>query len=82
MVAQQLSQGRSNVLHTRQWWNVLLANPAGYLPDTAGALEITLQLPEMSLLEFGPGWLRHWLFWLLLPSIVLGFYWRWRWKLV
>lgn len=82
LVAQQLGDLRSNVLHTRQWWNVLLANPAGYLPDAAGSLEITLQLPETALLGFGPGWLNHWLFWFLVPSIVLGFYWRWRWKLV
>lgn len=73
---------KSNILHARQWWNVLLANPAGYLPDAAGDLEITVQLPEPDLLGFGPGWLNHWLFWFLVPSVVLGFYWRWRWKLV
>lgn len=77
-VTHQLDQGRSNVLHSRRWWNVLLANPAGYLPDAAGDLEITAQLPEPRLLGVGPGWLNHWLFWLLVPSIVLGFYWRWK----
>jgi hypothetical protein len=49
-----------DVVAKRQWWNALLGNPAGYLPDTAAADAVTFELPRRELLGFGPGWLRGW----------------------
>jgi hypothetical protein len=45
-------------LHTRVWWNALLGNPAGYLPDGAALEEVGLALPGREVLSFGPGWAR------------------------
>jgi len=44
----------------RHWWNLLIGNPAGYLPDDAGVERIQLDLPAEQYLPFGPLWLRAW----------------------
>lgn len=50
------------VIHKHQWWNWLMANPVGYLPDDALLESIDIGLPEQQFLVFGPGWLRGWMF--------------------
>lgn len=47
-------------LHKRQWWNALIGNPAGYLPDDAPVDWIELDLPERQYLPLGPAWARSW----------------------
>lgn len=48
----------AEVVHKRVWWNRLLGNPAGYLPDGAALDELHLGVPEREILPFGPGWAR------------------------
>lgn len=48
-------------IEKRRWWNVLVGNPAGYLPDQGPAERVTVHLPEQSYLPFGPGWARSWI---------------------
>lgn len=48
------------VLHKEQWWNALLANPAGYLPPESPVEDATLSLPYREYLPWGPDWLRAW----------------------
>ena len=48
------------VVHKRQWWNWLMENPAGYLPDDAPVDEIRVDLPERELFTIGPAWMRGW----------------------
>lgn len=48
------------VIHKRQWWNALIANPAGYLPDDALLDRVDLQFPALEVIAFGPSWLRSW----------------------
>lgn len=48
------------VLHKRRWWNALLGNPAGYLPDTAAVDSIRIGLPRITYLPVGPEWARGW----------------------
>lgn len=48
------------VVHKRQWWNWLMGNPAGYLPDDAPVDEIRVDLPKRQLLTVGPSWMRGW----------------------
>lgn len=48
------------VVHRRRWWNLLLANPAGYLPDAAPVDAVRLGLPRQSFVAFGPDWLGYW----------------------
>jgi len=50
------------VIHKRQWWNWLMANPAGYLPDDAAIYSVDIDLPEQQILDFGPGWMHGWMF--------------------
>jgi hypothetical protein len=47
-------------IHKRQWWNLLVGNPAGYLPDDAGVERIEVDLAPNEYLPFGPAWLRQW----------------------
>jgi hypothetical protein len=48
----------ASTLHKQTWWNALLGNPAGYLPDDATVEEINLALPQREVLSFGPSWAR------------------------
>jgi hypothetical protein len=47
-------------IHKRQWWNALIGNPLGYLPDSSRLEWIELGLPQREYLPFGPAWLRAW----------------------
>lgn len=48
------------VLHKREWWNWLFANPAGYLPPDAPIERIGIGLPKRQVIAAGPDWLRGW----------------------
>jgi len=50
------------VIHDRRWWNFLMANPLGYLPEDLATRAIHIGLPERRYLDFGPDWLRGWMF--------------------
>ncbi|HJT13682.1 MAG TPA: hypothetical protein VJ790_13765 [Dongiaceae bacterium] len=45
----------------RQWWNTIVGNPAGYLPEQGPIESVTIALPERQYLPIGPQWLRSWL---------------------
>ena len=47
-------------IHKRQWWNALVGNPVGYLPDSSPLEWVELGLPEKEYLPVGPSWLRAW----------------------
>lgn len=47
-------------LHKRQDWNLLIGNPAGYLPEESPVEAVMLALPHREMLPFGPAWLRGW----------------------
>lgn len=46
------------ILHQYQWWNILFANPAGYIPDQANLESVEIAIPENQYLNFGPDWMR------------------------
>ena len=48
-------------IEKRQWWNAIIGNPAGYLPEQGPIERVTIALPERQYLPIGPGWLRSWL---------------------
>jgi hypothetical protein len=60
------------------WWNRLHGNPGGYLPAPGEVAAVRLDLPQPSVLPFGPDWLRGWLpltlLLLLVFSLLLKFY--------
>jgi hypothetical protein len=47
-------------IHKREWWNLLLGNPAGYLPDQGPLERIDLDIPAKEYLPVGPDWLKAW----------------------
>ncbi|MFZ5654182.1 MAG: hypothetical protein ACOY42_07280 [Pseudomonadota bacterium] len=48
------------VVEPRRWWNALIGNPAGYLPDAGPVARIEIDLPRRHLWRRGPDWLRGW----------------------
>lgn len=48
------------VIHKRHWWNLLIANPAGYVPDHLPFERIKLAMPQQRFLPVGPEWMRGW----------------------
>lgn len=44
------------VVHKKQWWNALLGNPAGYIPEGAALERVEIGLAKRRYLGFGPGW--------------------------
>ncbi|MGH6921105.1 MAG: alkaline phosphatase family protein, partial [Geminicoccaceae bacterium] len=68
------------VVHQRRWWNTLLGNPAGYLPNPGDVDAIELALPKREFLPFGPDWLRGWIPFffavVIIVSLLLKFLWR------
>ena len=49
------------VIHKKAWWNALIGNPLGYLPDDAPIERVEIGLPERQYLPIGPDWARNWL---------------------
>ena len=50
------------IIHKKKWWNLLMANPIGYLPDDGKTDVIHISLPEPVMIRAGPGWMRGWMF--------------------
>lgn len=50
------------VIHKKRWWNVLMANPIGYLPEQSQADQIRIELPQQAFIGLGPQWMRGWMF--------------------
>lgn len=48
------------VVHKRQWWNSLVSNPAGYLPQDIDLNRVQVALPRREFLPFGSDWMRGW----------------------
>ena len=58
-------------IHKKQWWNMLVGNPLGYLPSEGEIEAIAFDLPERDYLGFGPDWLRPW-YMLFFTVLVIG----------
>jgi uncharacterized membrane protein (DUF106 family) len=56
------------------WWNALIGNPLGYLPEASPINRIGIGLMENQYLSFGPGWLRGWLAPFLLAVLVVSLF--------
>lgn len=50
------------IIHKRQWWNWLVANPIGYIPEEAVVEAVEFDLPTQQFLSLGPDWMRGWVF--------------------
>ena len=50
------------IIHKKKWWNLLMANPIGYLPDDGNTDVIHIDLPAQVIIDFGPAWMHGWMF--------------------
>lgn len=48
------------ILVKRRWWNLLIGNPAGYLPAEGPVESLEMALPARQLIDVGPAWARSW----------------------
>lgn len=71
----------ARVMHARKWWNVLLANPAGYLGEHASAAQFEFNTPTQVIINWGPGWMRGWLFAFLLFLVLFSVAFKILWKI-
>ena len=62
----------SPVVHKKQWWNSLIANPAGYLPAASNVDALRIGLTKQTVLAFGPGWMQGWMFTFFLAFLVFA----------
>jgi len=61
------------IVHKKRWWNILVANPLGYLPEDGVTDTIHINLPEAVIIESGPAWIRGWMFSFLLSLLLSSF---------
>jgi hypothetical protein len=70
----------TSVIHHKQWWNYLFANPAGYLDASVNIGRFEFNTPTQIIINWGPGWMRGWLFaflsLLVLFSVGIKVVWR------
>lgn len=50
------------IIHKERWWNLLMANPIGYLPEDSPIDAIEIGLKPQVFLAIGPDWIRGWMF--------------------
>lgn len=50
------------IIHKQKWWNLLMANPLGYLPQDGETDVIHINLPATVIIASGPDWMRGWMF--------------------
>jgi hypothetical protein len=50
------------IIHKKRWWNLLMANPLGYLPQEGETRVVRIELPEKIIIGAGPDWMRGWMF--------------------
>ncbi|MDX2417069.1 MAG: hypothetical protein QNK19_06380 [Xanthomonadales bacterium] len=50
------------IIHKKRWWNLLMANPLGYLPENGKTDVIHIDLREAVIIDSGPAWMRGWMF--------------------
>ena len=71
----------TRVLHKKQWWNLLVANPAGYLHDAAMFASVEFNTPTQVIINWGPGWMRGWLFAFMLFLVLFSVAFKILWKI-
>jgi hypothetical protein len=61
------------VIHKKRWWNMLMANPLGYLPKGGKTDVIYIDLPEAVVIRSGPDWVRGWMFSFFMSFLLSSF---------
>ncbi len=72
---------RSDIVHKFTFYNWLIGNQDGYLPDSLPVDQIRLALDARALVPIGPAWVHGWEFCFFLVLIVVSVVFKLRWKL-
>jgi len=48
------------IVHQRAWWNSLIGNPNGYLPEQSDIQAVEFAIPRQKYLSIGPVWAHGW----------------------
>ncbi len=62
----------SKLVERRRWWNLLIGNPMGYLPENSRVDRLTFGFVPLQLHGVGPPWLRSWVAPFFISLIVLS----------
>jgi len=62
----------SIIIHKKQWWNSLIGNPAGYLPESSNISSIEFNYRQQEIINLGPMWIRGWLFIFFFMTIIFS----------
>ncbi|MFT4518053.1 MAG: hypothetical protein ACI9JM_000430 [Halioglobus sp.] len=68
-------------IHKKLWWNNLLGNPAGYLPDNSPVDLVAISLPPQRHLAVGPVWLGDWMVLFIIAALVAALLVKWQFKI-
>ena len=60
----------SSVIHKKLWWNKLIANPAGYIPEESPIERIDIHINKKRYLNIGASWMQSWEFTFFLAMII------------
>ncbi len=66
------SDSISPLVHKKQWWNSLIGNPMGYLPDDSEIEQIMFNFEAKKILEIGPSWMHGWMFTFFIAFLVFS----------
>lgn len=61
------------VIHKKRWWNLLMANPLGYLPEDGNTDVVHIELPAAVIIGSGPVWMRAWMFSFFMSFLLSSF---------
>lgn len=61
------------IIHKKRWWNLLMANPLGYLPKDGNTDVVYIDLPKAVIIGAGPAWMRGWMFSFFMSFLVSSF---------
>ena len=61
------------VIHKKRWWNLLMANPLGYLPEDGNTDVVHIELPAAVIIGSGPVWMRGWMFSFFMSFLLSSF---------
>jgi len=59
-----------SIIHKKQWWNVLIANPAGYLDEQALIDEVTFEFPAATVPSWMDDYLGGWFWFYMLITLL------------
>lgn len=61
-----------SIIHQKQWWNSLIANPSGYLPDDSAIDEVTFEFDAVDTPAWMDDYLGGWFWFYMLVTLIFS----------